>query len=687
VNPQPALFICSRDEALVQRLRAGLGAELDFRVAADVRELERALEPEGPSLLVLDLRTREAQEFLARHRRARPSDLVIALGDLRSDPLLEAAHAGVYAAEPMAIEPDRLQNTALRALDQLRLAEEVERLRTEVVRAGAPAEAPQLRPERLDSPRPLRHFAPANRHFADLGALMERIVEGLASASVVTRAGLFARTKSDPVYRLRAGLRCLEETSQAGYAEGDPLPRWLERNAHLVAGTTVGLLSDAAARRLLGTALHAMGAEVIAPLLARGRLLGWLFIGCRSTGLPFDYADLEDVSTAAEHVATLLENASLYEEVALQKTLAETLLHTLPTGVIAADAEGVVRWFSTSAEALLGIKALDAIGQPAEVLGSRLADLLRRAIRGDMTDFPRAWTDPQTRKAIFVQSRTLSDGSACLGAVVMLQDMTAQKALQEKQEQLERAAFWTELAASMSHEIRNPLVAIKTFAQLLPERYRDSEFRGEFSKVVTHEIGRLDQIIKQIDDFAHPPELRMQPLDIRAALKKGLESALPPSLRSGIRIAASVDEDLPQILGDEKALADCFAHIFRNSAEALAHQKNPEIEVTARRTGLGNGNGNGNGHSHGNGRSESAVSVVVRDNGRGMPPEILEKVFSPFCTTKARGMGLGLPIVKRTIVDHNGRVNVESSDQGTSVAVVLPAAEQGERYEKAAHRR
>ena len=73
--------------------------------------------------------------------------------------------------------------------------------------------------------------------------------------------------------------------------------------------------------------------------------------------------------------------------------------------------------------------------------------------------------------------------------------------------QLERAQFWTDLAAGMSHEIRNPLVAIKTFAQLLPERYADAEFRAEFSRLVAGEVDRLNGIIEQINAFAHPPAL------------------------------------------------------------------------------------------------------------------------------------------------------------------------------------
>ena len=92
-------------------------------------------------------------------------------------------------------------------------------------------------------------------------------------------------------------------------------------------------------------------------------------------------------------------------------------------------------------------------------------------------------------------------------------DVTGAKLFQEKEEQLERAAFWNELASSMSHEIRNPLVAIKTFSQLLPKRYADPDFRAEFSEQVTAEVDQLNHIIDKLNEFASPPKPIFQALE------------------------------------------------------------------------------------------------------------------------------------------------------------------------------
>jgi nitrogen-specific signal transduction histidine kinase len=257
----------------------------------------------------------------------------------------------------------------------------------------------------------------------------------------------------------------------------------------------------------------------------------------------------------------------------------------------------------------------------------------------------------------------LLDGDKPLGAVAVVQDLTAEENLRQKQDVLERTAFWTDLAASMSHEIRNPLVAIKTFAQLLPERFDDADFRKEFNEIVVGEVDRLDKIITQISNFAHPAELIFKAIDVRGPVKKALEIARSRfGVNGGIAIETSLPADLPKVLGDETALAEAFAHLVVNAAEAVSGQSKPRVTLAAKIFRQGKQNG--------------GVVVTVRDNGNGIAPDLKDKVFSPFCTTKPRGMGLGLPIVKRTVFDHNGRVDIDSSKQGTLVSVLLPASAQ-----------
>jgi len=253
------------------------------------------------------------------------------------------------------------------------------------------------------------------------------------------------------------------------------------------------------------------------------------------------------------------------------------------------------------------------------------------------------------------------DHDTPLGAVAVVQDLTVEEKLRQKQDLVDRAVFWADLAASMSHEIRNPLVAIKTFAQLLPERFDDADFRKEFNEIVVGEVDRLDKIITQISNFAHPPDLTLKPIDVRSPVKKGIEMARSRfGVNGGVAIEISLPNDLPKVLGDETALAEAFAHLLVNAAEALSGRNKPRITLAAKPLRQG--------------KKSGCVVVTVQDNGKGIDADLRDKVFSPFCTTKPRGIGLGLPIVKRTVFDHNGRVDIDSTPRGTLVSIVLPAS-------------
>ena len=666
-----AASICvlyTQDADLARRIKAFLRAMALVRHVTDPNRMEAVLQQNSPAVILMDLRAKECRDLLEQLEQNWPESLVIALGAPRSEPLREAEQSGIYAAEDLQLDRHRFQTLVGRAFDHLTIMQENRDLREQShyrpsAEQSRRAEAVLERPRGLSLP--LLRFPRVFRRLDNVEGLLASIVEGVADAAGVTRVGIFSRIRQGDRYRLRAGLRSLPETNEIEYHERDPLVRWFELHGHLVSRANLAHIAAQNQRPLLRRALDSFGAEVIVPLYARGQIIGWLFFGHRITGLPFDYSDLEGLMILAEHVSTVLENALLYEEVTLQKTLAETLLKSIPPGIVAIDEEGIIRWFNPPAESILGLKTSDALNRPVEAVGRRLATMLRETLEAKANLPPRQWIDPTTRRSLSVEARRLLDQHTPLGAVAVIHDLTAEENLRQKQDLVDRAAFWTDLAASMSHEIRNPLVAIKTFAQLLPERFDDPEFRKNFNQIVVQEIDRLDKIITQINAFAHPAELKMRPLDIRTPVKRGLELARSKfRVNGGVAVETELPANLPKILGDEGALAEAVAHLVANAAEAVTEQKKPKITLSAKPI-------------HEGGRA-SAVLVTVQDNGHGIAPEMREKVFSPFCTTKARGMGLGLPIVKRTVFDHNGRVDIDTSTSGTAVSIALPATANGD---------
>jgi nitrogen-specific signal transduction histidine kinase len=661
-----ACILYTQDPEFVRRAKAFLRRLSKVVHVADSTRLEPVLEQYGPAVLLIDLRQKEASSLVEQVRTEWTNVLILAFGIPRSEPLREAEHAGVYAAEDVNLERHHLQGLVSRALEHLRVLEDNRALRAEAVRSPGPFENQPLEglsPPISNSLLALR-FPRVFRRFHSVDSLIHQVIEGLADAAMVNRVGMFGRSRHQPGYQLRAGLYCLPESYNLEYSDRDPLVRWFELHAHLLYRPHLGQTRDLAQRDVLRRALDAVGAEVIVPLYWRNQISGWLFFGHRATGQAFDQQALETLMILGEQVSIMLENASLHEDISLQKVLAETLLTALPPGIVASDEEGEIRWCNPTAENILAIRAAEVLNQPVEAAGSRIASLLRETLASDSELPSEQWFDGKTRRSLVIQTRRLVHEGKRVGAVAVIQDMTPEEALRQKQELVERAAFWTDLAASMSHEVRNPLVAIKTFAQLLPERFDDADFRRDFNEIVVQEIDRLDLIITQINNFAHPPELKFKALDLRIPMKRAIELVRSRAVQNGIAIETTLPDDLPQVVGDETALAEAFAHLVANAAEASHGRPKARVTLSAKTIRQG--------------EQTRGVVVTVHDNGRGIAADLKDKIFSPFCTTKPRGMGLGLPIVKRTVFDHNGRVDIDSNSQGTSVTVLLPAVENEE---------
>jgi nitrogen-specific signal transduction histidine kinase len=652
----PTTILYTQDSILLQRVRGYLHACSEIRHVHDPDELHLLLNQHQESLLFIDLCGKNSLSVLAELKKAFPEILVVAFGAVRSDPGLRAAAKGVYAVEESDIPRIRLQTLFRQAQEHLHLQQE-----NRLLREGAQQSAPQPVPLRDNIAPSLYHFSGAFRRFDNIGIMLESIVEGVASCARVSRVAVFAISPSE-LYCFRAGVKCMEETRALEYKKTDPFVRWLHIHAHSISRSMLRHIDTIEERLLLEQTLDVTGAEAILPLFGRERLIGWLCLGRSSAGAPFEQRDIEELTLLAEQVSVTIENSLLHESIAVQKALAENLLQAIPVGIIAVGADGTIRWFNSGAEQLLSVEAGTLIGQPVERLSSQIASLLKRCMAGEQAVGPMEWTEPLTRRELNIQIRRLQQNEQCMGAMAVLNDLTEEHLLREKQNNLERAAFWNELATAISHEVRNPLVAISTFAQLLPERYTDEEFRTQFCELTTQEVVRLNAMIDQLDEYANPPSLsfsEIDPVDVLEAavckVRNGEEA--PPDVQ------VDVESGLPQIEGDCHVLSDAVVRLLENAFEAVESVAKPKITLRATSGEIG--------------RGRPAVFLDVCDNGTGLASGLGDKVFSPFCTTKARGVGLGLPIVRRTMIDHGGLVHIDSTGAGTTVRLSLPAVDAG----------
>jgi signal transduction histidine kinase len=221
----------------------------------------------------------------------------------------------------------------------------------------------------------------------------------------------------------------------------------------------------------------------------------------------------------------------------------------------------------------------------------------------------------------------------------------------------DRLASLGTLTAGLAHEIRNPLVAIKTLTQLLPERLDDEEFRNQFLKIASGEVDRISSLVNELLDFARPSDPKLELEDINAILDGMILLVSTETKKKLINIIKSYASDLPPVQIDREQIKQVFLNILLNAIDATA--ENGRITVKTRSFLKPGG--------------EPYVQIAFIDTGCGIPGEHLEDIFNPFFTTKNTGSGLGLSISNQIVQDHKGYIDVESQlDKGSSFFINLP---------------
>jgi len=221
----------------------------------------------------------------------------------------------------------------------------------------------------------------------------------------------------------------------------------------------------------------------------------------------------------------------------------------------------------------------------------------------------------------------------------------------------DRLASLGTLTAGLAHEIRNPLVAIKTFTQLLPERLEDEEFRSHFLNIASSEVDRISSLITELLEFARPSDPKMEFEDINSILDGMILLVSTETKKKQINIVKNYITNLPPIKIDREQIKQVFLNFLLNSIEATPERG--EMTVKTRFFVKPGG--------------EPYIQIEFTDNGRGIPAEHLEDIFTPFFTTKDKGSGLGLSISHQIVQDHRGYIDVESElNKGTSFFINLP---------------
>ena len=224
----------------------------------------------------------------------------------------------------------------------------------------------------------------------------------------------------------------------------------------------------------------------------------------------------------------------------------------------------------------------------------------------------------------------------------------------QKQDHMKAVAT---LAAGMAHEIKNPLTSIKTFAEYLPQRYDDPEFREKFQRIVVDEVDRVNNIVKQLLEFSKPRELELKATPIVSIVDDTLSLLNSNLLKNKIEVIKDYKAN-PSPLVDKNQLRQAFLNIFLNSIHAMPNGGTLKVVIQIA--------------SPKPSATLAMTKIVISDTGCGIPKEHLPHVFDPFYSTKEEGTGLGLSIVHGIITKHGGKIKVESEEkQGTTISVIL----------------
>ena len=248
-------------------------------------------------------------------------------------------------------------------------------------------------------------------------------------------------------------------------------------------------------------------------------------------------------------------------------------------------------------------------------------------------------------------------------AAIAIENAKLYQEMREMEKNLHRADKLTALgtlASSIAHEIRNPLVSIKTFTQLAPRKFNSQDFLDKFQTIVPEELERMETILNQLLSFGRPSQPEFYPISVEEVIDSILTLMNTELSKSNIEVIKLYGKNVPQIMADGEQLKQVFMNIVLNAIQAMPEGGDLRIITGLEQEFID---------------SDTSVFVAIKfeDTGCGIPQENLNDLFNPFFTTKNGGSGLGLSISHRIIKEHSGHINVESKEgEGTTFTVKLP---------------
>jgi signal transduction histidine kinase len=344
----------------------------------------------------------------------------------------------------------------------------------------------------------------------------------------------------------------------------------------------------------------------------------------------------------------------------------ERVIAQMPTGLVVVDRTGRVTAANASAreifpdlprertEAVAFERAFRAAPELVRMAGACLREgsaFQRREIemRGETGGLRPRW--------LGVSVSPVTPDGAPEAALCLMTDLTEVVELRDRVRIQETMASLGEMAAGLTHELKNSLATIQGFAQLIADVA--PETASESADALVEEIGHLSRMVTDFLNFARPHDVALTPVPVEDLVEAVAARLEPRFEAAGVEFALEVDPSAAgaRVLGDETLLGRALLNVVQNAVEALETVAPPRrLAVAVRRA------------------ADEEIAVEVRDNGPGIPPENLPKIFIPFFTTRSRGHGIGLALTQKIVLSHGGRIAAENASPGAVFRCVLPAA-------------
>jgi signal transduction histidine kinase/CheY-like chemotaxis protein len=524
----------------------------------------------------------------------------------------------------------------------------------------------------------LRDFAKAFSANFDLNRALNLFLDAVGDLLRPSRLSILVCNRTTREFEIRAyrGLRPkVAESLRLRADEG--LPLWLMTEARIMHQAEVENHLRIPTYLEIHREMQALRSVASIPLIAAGMLVGILNLGERVTGLPYTDDELEILFSLAGQVAIGIQDIDLYHELQYQKIFIENILTYMSSGVISIGTDERIRIFNHRAAEILGKSAAAVLYEDLRQIPSPLGDLLYETLHYGGTYHKYEVVLAAAKRPLEVSTYQVFDEQRQVsGSVMVFEDLTAQKQLDEERRRADRLDFLNRVVGRIAHEIKNPLVSIKTFVELLDEQYDDPEFRRYFSNIVERDVQALDSIAEKLIDFSRKIAYRFEYGDINMAIKKCISSLISKTQYSieyrledcntknafkpdVSNIDVRCEENHPLIEFDkeqfEKALVYILFYLMSNMESAGMIVISSNIS-----------------HSEDHDKS---IHITITGIGCRLSDTELQQLFDPFNREQSNLIDVGPSIAQKIIEEHGGHLDVRREKDGHATFVIsLPVS-------------